>query len=383
MKNVDRKHWLFSLTNIAAIIYCTMLLYATACLLKKPAYNWDMLPYMGVVLSYDQTDIKVIHNEVYATAKKEVPAVYYNRMVDPLNAYRNRVAQNPDVFYSQFPFYMVKPLYTRLAWCFYKAGIVLPMATVLPSVVAYVLIGILLFTWLKIYRNAWWACIGSMLIMLSPPLITVAGLSSPDAISGLLVFASVFFLTEKKSLTGAIICLLLSIFARLDNILPALFFLAIIFFVGKWDNKLSALTFSLLISLLCLAFFAVSTGVRSFGWSLLYYPAFAKQLNASYSNNSNFDFAAYLSLAKSQLTTGLYFSFISIFFFLVLLLVWNSTGYKFSQLTLEQTLAVVFLLIIVIRFILQPLVADRIYIPYYLSVFVFLVKKNSLIINRL
>src|ERR1700712_1641175 len=130
MENVNRKHWLFSSTNIAAIVYCAMLLYAAFCSLKKPAYNWDILPYMGVVLNYDEADVKMVHSEVYAIAKKEIPVVYYNRMVDPLNAYRSSVAQNPEVFRSQFPFYIVKPLYTRLAWCFYKAGIALPIATV-------------------------------------------------------------------------------------------------------------------------------------------------------------------------------------------------------------------------------------------------------------
>jgi hypothetical protein len=46
-------------------------------------------------------------------------------------------------------------------------------------------------------------------------------------------------------------------------------------------------------------------------------------------------------------------------------------------LSLEQSLSLTFILIIVTRFILQPLIADRLYIPYYLSVIVFLTKKYS------
>ena len=89
----------------------------------------------------------------------------------------------------------------------------------------------------------------------------------------------------------------------------------------------------------------------------------------------------YFALAKSQAMTGFFFSFLSLFIFLVLLLLWNGNGIHFKKLSLEQTFGLVFLLIILIRFILQPAIADRFYIPYYLSVFVFLAKKISLTEN--
>ena len=363
-------------------IYCVIILYAAACSLKKPAYNWDILPYMGVILSYDKADANTIHKNVYSIAKDQVPPVYYNRLVDPSNAYRNSVAQSPEKFRAQFPFYIVKPLYTGAAYLFYKAGIALPMSTVWPSVIAYFLTGLLLFFWLKKYWSGLYACIGSSLVMLSPPLLTVAGLSTPDALSGLLLFTAVYFLTEKKSTAGTFVFLLLAVFARLDNILPAVCFLSALFFTNNRNNKIPAGKIVFLFGILFLAYFAVSGNVRSYGWSVFYYPAFVKQLNSSYTANSIFDFKQYISLAKSQLMTGLYFSLISLFFFLVLFLLWNSSLSGFSRLTMEQALAVIFVVIIIARFILQPLVADRLYIPYYLSVIAFLVKKNSLAVSR-
>jgi hypothetical protein len=358
------------------------MLLATAYSLQKPAYNYDILPYMGVILSYDKTDIKIIHSEVYTIAKKEIPPLFYNRMVDPSNAYRSSVAQSPEVLRSQFPFYVVKPFYTRAAYLFYKAGICLTLATVWPSAIAYFLTGLLLFNWLKKYWPGWYACAGSSLIMLSPPVLNVAGLSTPDALSGLLLLAAVYFLAEKKSIGRTLLFLLLAVFARLDNILPAICLLSAIFFTNKWHHKISAVKIVFFFSLLLLAYFTVSGNARSFGWSILYYPAFAKQLNVSYTANSSFDFAAYLTLAKSQFTTGWYFSFISLFFFLVLFLLWDTSLSGFNSLTMEQVLAIVFALIIIVRFILQPLITDRIYVPYYLSVIVFVVKKYSLMTKR-
>lgn len=379
---VGRKKPVIALKYSILFVYCLSILCAAVWSLKKPAYNWDMLPYMGIILSYDQSDVKIIHRETYAIARDQIPTVYYKRLIDSSNAYRNTMAKNPAFFYSQFPFYIVKPLYTRAAYLFFRTGISLPMSTILPSVIAYFFTGLLLFSWIKKYWNDLYACIASLLIMLSPPLLTVAGLSTPDALSGLLLFTAAYFLTEKRSVVVTFIFLLLAIFSRLDNIIPAVFFMSVIFFTNKWSYKISGGKIILLFSILFLAYFAVSGNTHSFGWSIFYYPAFIKQLNTSYTINNSFDIKGYMELAKSQLITGLYFSFVSLFFFLVMLLLWNGTGFDPRKLTIEQMLAITFVVIMTGRFILQPLIADRVYIPYYLSVLAFLVKKSSIAINR-
>jgi hypothetical protein len=64
------------------------------------------------------------------------------------------------------------------------------------------------------------------------------------------------------------------------------------------------------------------------------------------------------------------------FLFLTVYYLWN-VPFSMKQLSPEQVLAMLFVLIIVVRFLLQPLVTDRLYIPYYLSLLAFLVKKNS------
>ncbi|MEP6747759.1 MAG: hypothetical protein ABJB86_08535 [Bacteroidota bacterium] len=376
------KYRKFAVNIFILLIYCLTIVCLAGWSLKNPSYNWDILPYMGVVLSYEKMDIKSIHNNVYATAQDEVSSVFYNRLIDPNNAYRSRVAQSPEIFRSQLPFYVVKPLYTRIAWLFYMAGISLSLSTVWPSVIAYFVTGLLLFFWLKKYWSGVYACIAGILIMLSPPLLSVAGLSTPDALSGLSLFSAVYFLTEKKSLAGTFIFLILAIFTRLDNIIPAICLMSGIFFTKKWVGKIPAGKKLVLFSLLLLSYFAVSSNAHSFGWSIFYYPVFAKQLNSSYTANNTFNFGEYAALAKSQVRTGLFFSFISLFFFLVAFLLWNASLFSFNKLTIEETFAAIFVLIILIRFILQPLIADRLYIPYYLSVIVFLVKKNSLVLRR-
>ena len=365
------------LKSLFLLIYCAIILFVSIYSLKKPAYNWDILPYMGVILSYENIDVKTIHDSVYNIAKKQIPSAFYNRMIDPSNKYRNRVAQSPEAFHMQLPFYVVKPLYTGLSYLFYKAGAPLLIATIWPSVISYFLIGLLLFYWLQKYWPVIFAFAGSLFIMFSSPLLSGANLSSPDMLSALLLFAAIYAIIERRSLAWTFFFLILSVFTRLDNIIPSIFFLTTLAFTNKWNPKIPVGKLSLLLAVMVLSYLAISFNVRSFGWSLFYYPSFVKQLNPSYNINNTFVFKDYVALAKSQLMTGLFFSFLSLFFFLVLLLLWNSPAFHFSRLTIEQTLGIVFVLIIMIRFVLQPLINDRLYIPYYLSVIIFLVKKYA------
>ena len=365
------------LKSLFLLIYCAIILFVSIYSLKKPAYNWDILPYMGVILSYENIDVKTIHDSVYNIAKKQIPSAFYNRMIDSSNKYRYHVAQSTEAFNLQLPLYVVKPLYTGLGYLFYKAGASLLIATILPSVLSYFLISLLLFYWLQKYWPAIFAFAGSLFIMLSSPLLSVANLSSPDMLSALLLFAAIYAIIERRSLAWTFFFLILSVFTRLDNIIPSIFFLTTLAFTNKWNPKIPVGKLSLLLAVMVLSYLAISFNVRSFGWSLFYYPSFVKQLNPSYNINNTFVFKDYVALAKSQLMTGLFFSFLSLFFFLVLLLLWNSPAFHFSRLTIEQTLGIVFVLIIMIRFVLQPLINDRLYIPYYLSVIIFLVKKYA------
>jgi len=365
------------LKNPFLFIYSAIILFVSIYSLKKPAYNWDILPYMGVILSYEKMDVKTIHDSVYSIAKNQIPSPFYNRMIDPSNRYRNRVAQSPEAFHLQLPFYVVKPLYTGLGYLFYKAGASLLIATILPSVISYFLISILLFYWLQKYWPLLFAFAGSLLIMGSSPLLSVANLSSPDMLSALLLFAAIYAIIERRSLAWTFLFLILGVFARLDDIIPAIFFLTTLAFTKKWSPKIPVGKLSLPLTVMLLSYLAISFNARSFGWSLFYYPSFVKQLNPSYDINNTFVFKDYIALAKSQLMTGLFFSFLSLFFFLVLLLLWDSPTFHFSTLTIEQTLGIVFVLIITIRFVLQPLISDRLYIPYYLSVIIFLIKKYA------
>lgn len=365
------------LKKVCVIIYALIFLFVSLFLFKRPAYNWDILPYMGVILLYDNYPIDVMHTEVYKVAKDQIPSKEYNRLSDLSKNYRGRMALNSNAFYSQLPFYIVKPLYTRTCWLLYKAGMSLTRSTMFPSIISYFFISLLLFHWLQKYLSLIYAFAGSVLIMLSSPVISVATLSTPDALSGLLLFAAVYTIVEKKRMPVTWVLLLLSIFARVDNILPASVLLVITFFKNDVKPNVYSIKLWGMILGMMFAAFLIAFKAHHFGWSPLYYPTFIKQLNVSYESLDAFSLPGYIDLVKSQLMTGLYFSSVMIFAFLMLLLLANPIPARLSELSHEETIAVAFAIIMLIRFILHPVIADRLYIAWYLSVFVFLAKKYA------
>src|SRR5665811_2268984 len=96
-----RNNQIALLKNPFLLIYCAIILFVSIYSLKKPAYNWDILPYMGVILSYEKIDVKTIHDSVYNIAKNQIPSTFYNRMIDSSNKYRHHLAQSTEAFNLQ------------------------------------------------------------------------------------------------------------------------------------------------------------------------------------------------------------------------------------------------------------------------------------------
>jgi hypothetical protein len=360
---------------LLTIIYFLCIMSVSIYAFEKPYYNWDALPYMAVALSYESDDAKFIHDTVYAIAKEQMPSIKYEQIIDTSMDYKKRMLQNTNDFYNLLPFYVVKPLYTGMIYLFYKGGISLLKATVLPSVVAYVLLGWLLFMWMKNYLPILFACLIALLIMLSAPVLEVVKTSSPDCLASFLLLMAFYFIIERKSLLIAFLFLLFSVFARLDDIIQFFFILSLLAFTHKWKEKLVLKNYFAMVLVIVVAYFLITSFASKFNWGLLYYPSFAKHLNLSYQANTAFSFKDYLALSVTHIVSGFFFTHFIVFMLLALIVFINKSSTKFSLLNFEQSLLLVIFLSIAVRFILQPIIADRFYVAYYLLIIILLVKK--------
>lgn len=362
---------------LAGGLFLCVILVAAAMAFRRPAYNWDILPYMAVVVreASPAVNMATIHRLTYGEAKREIPAPAYAQLTgNSTGSYRKKMAADAAAFYRQLPFYLVKPLYTAAALGFYKTGFSLPVSTVLPSLLGYILTAVLLFYWISRYLSGAVAVIASLLLMLSPPLLDMARSSGPDALSAFLLFAALYFILEKRSFIVAFLWLLLALLSRIDNILICILLFSFLFFRKKEGGRLPLWAYPVLLLPFAAVYILVCYPVVSFGWNILYYPSFISHLNAAHDLDATPSFGAYLALARGHLEQGLFHSHLVLFFLTAGLILMKKGRKDIRQLDEHRILILLLAAVIVIRFILYPDISDRFYIFFYLSAAILLIK---------
>jgi hypothetical protein len=344
---------------------------------KHPAYNFDMLGYMALIVRMDQThNIDEVHTITYNSARQFIPAEKYKTLTDT-PPFRKKFETDPSQFEKVLPNYIVKPLYIGTAWLFYKAGFSLPAATVMPSIVAYLIIGLFLFSWLKKYLQTAVAFLGGLLIMFSIFTVAVAGLSTPDCLSALFLFLSAYFILEKPNLAWMFLFFLLSIFTRVDNVIPCFFIISFLTFNKKW-KRISSKQYLLMVVALAIAYLCIILPVRQFGWSVFYYSEYAKHIDYSRDLDRAVSRSSWLALVWSKLVTAIVSTHFTFFLFLGLLVMGNPFVSS-RKLTFDQSFLLLLLSVIFFRFLLLPDLSDRFYFGFYLVIIILLVRKFSTI----
>ena len=339
----------------------------------RPLYNWDMLAYTHLILKMDHNDPKAAHERTYVLAQRHLPAEDYRKLSDSTHRFRNHMRQSAEAFEQQLPFYVVKPLYLVLVLASYKAGIPLPQATLVPSVLSYVGIGLLLFHWMGLFLRRGMTALCAFLIMISPPLLYIAKAASPDSLSCLLLLAVFYCIMEKPALRPLIFVMVLSILARLDNIVTCFLILCFLFFSRKWPLNLSFRQLTAWAGCFLFCYFLIGLLARSYGWSLFFYGDFMARLHPYYGTGGGFRFSSYVRVMYEHFMAGMNHSYLALF--LTLLVYLLRPPFSMRNLSFEKSFALLIPFILLVRFILFPEIADRFYIPFYLLILVLLAKE--------
>lgn len=369
--------------QLAYPLLLILLLPAAIYIYKNPAYNFDMLGYMALVIKMDQPgSIREIHNSTYSIARHQLPAEQYKKLTET-PSYRKKFEAEPSEFEKILPNYIVKPLYIGTCWLFYKTGVSLPMATVLPSIICYVFLGLLLFHWLSKYLGAPLALIGTSLLMYSTFVTAIARLSTPDLLSAVFLMLGFYFMLERKNVLWMFIFFLLSILARADNIITCFFIISFLNFSKKW-KVISRKQFLIMAACFIVCYIFIILPVRQFGWSLFYYSQYVKHIDYSRDFDQPITLPSHLSLAYSKLVTAFVSTSFTFFAFLGLLVLANKKislkGFSF-----DQSFLLLLGLIGLSKFLLLPDLSDRFYIGFYLTILVLLVRRffpNTLTVIR-
>ncbi|HEY0434058.1 MAG TPA: hypothetical protein VGC95_09310, partial [Chitinophagaceae bacterium] len=300
---------------VSFIVYGSIVLLMAVYCYLRPLYNWDALPYGYIVLSMQGRSAGSAHREVYKTLDRQVPPLPARALADSSNKYRWKMAADPEAFRAQLPFYTVKPLYLLTIYLSFVAGLPLFDAVHLASVVAFAGIAILLIIGMKKFTSAWVAATISLCLVLSPPFIEAAKLSSPDALSALFLLLGMNALAGARHRTSMVVFFALAILTRPDNLIAAMILCAF-----EWKSlRLTRASFTAIMLVFFSCYACDSFFAWKGGWSPFFYPDFARRLHPSYGGPAAFSGGAYLKLMYEHFLSGLNQSFVAVFLLVALL----------------------------------------------------------------
>jgi hypothetical protein len=200
---------------------------------QKPMYNWDMIAYMGVAVEYQEHNLQRVHNEVYSSLQREVPASVYAGLTADIDD-RHECAVSADAFAEELGFFRTKPLYTFLVFLFFTSGLPLVFSTLLPSIIASFVFLAIAYIWVAKYVKRYLAVIISAGIAFLPIVSEQARSSTPDALSSMLLLLTLYLLATNRKKQWVVLCMLLAVLARVDNVI---FAIVVSFYLFLWQKK--------------------------------------------------------------------------------------------------------------------------------------------------
>ena len=265
--------------QIAALAPAVLYFFVAAALASYaflwPSNNWDMLPYAGVIASWQTSDADAIHRDAYASIRG-LPEYAVLVGTGPVSKFKHDIFSDSIHFVQQLPFYSIKPLYCLLLAGLHRFGFSFPQSMAITSVCSFVILCVLTWFWLRRYLTQSQSMAFAALLVISPPIYTVARLASPDAL-GLMLFALALYLFLESShvVTGATI-LLLTLWVRPDSLILTGLLFCVLLLLKKIDFA-EWFTFC---AMALLSYWVIRVFAGPYSWSVLFHNSFITELTA-------------------------------------------------------------------------------------------------------
>lgn len=186
------------------------LLLAVACCVRPVSDDFDRYIYEAILRSRTQSPA-----EIYRTVKHESPRAEASSILD-----------SPEHMAQLEPLYAIRPLYIQAAELLYRAGLKPQLAINLVSAGSLFLLAFVLYSFTQSYLY-------SALLLCFPSVLLAGRIGTPDAFSSVLTVAGIAALIKERTFYGVLL-LMVSIWARTDNLLIVLAFVACL----AWQKKI-------------------------------------------------------------------------------------------------------------------------------------------------
>ena len=338
---------------------------------EKPAYNWDMISYIGAALSYEEKDVTKIHHDTYQSVLNAVPEDKHPSLLSII-PHHKILSERPDFFVSQLNGYHVKPLYVAGIYALHKLGLDLVFSTRLLAILPAIGLAILILIWLSRYYTMGYSCMFACLFATGAGIQSVELFSTPDMLSATLLVLGLYFLLEQRRPTAGAFILVLSVFARIDNIiLVNLIFCYFALFAPRGD-RLSLVQFGIFGFAATASYLAIGHLAQVDSWATMFHHSRGELIIDPADKAHSVTAAYYLgALANEYSIVPRFFAIkqTCLFAFLgitTVLLNRNRTASKSSALLAGLTVTV--LIAMVIRYFSFPLLEERYYFAHYIII---------------
>ena len=351
-------------------------LFITLCynvVIKGPLYNWDIVPYMAIVKNVDENNFEKVSISVYNELENKLTNDDYDKLTKS-SKYRKDMFNNHYALEEQISFYRLKVIYNITSYICNRIGFDLSNATVVPNYISYFLIGILFFYFLSTFVNSTISLIVTIGIMATEQVIQLARLSTPDALSTLVILFTVYCIYNKKSVLLIYTLLLLSVMIRPDNILfvPLM---SIYFYFTRSGKFRQIIIFS---SLIIIIYVSSELVFPHPGWETLFYHAFVERVTYPVSNPQSISLEMYVNVI-SQMNFKLY----SFGVILIALIIQSAKQIVLKSWSNGDLLFYLLFAWVILKRIIFPINDERFYISIVLIFIIFMIKNlNDIIIHK-
>lgn len=248
---------------------------ALALAARSPAYNWDLIPYTGVVLEIETRDVERLHARTYADVERAVPPDVFATLTR--GSYRGRVFEDPRVFHEQLGLNRVRPLYIALLYVLHKCSVPIVTAMALVSLASAVWMAVAIR---RLLRHAFSPPAGALvafLVVVASGCLDVARLYTPDALAHALVLVAVDRIVARR-LRIATLFLALSLLARPDNIVTVIGIVLYATLLAPGEYRLPRrIGVAAILGAAAVALLVHRLG-GGFGWNALFYASFVERI---------------------------------------------------------------------------------------------------------
>lgn len=360
-------------------------------------YNVDLEAYVGLVYKAEYPEMKIgeIHKKVYTELKGTNPKLFGitpqdEEIAEGENTYYKVLSENPKAYEEELQLFSVKPFYNFMNLMFFKLGFKVTTSIFLTSILSYVLILVLIFTFLiRILKNYPLAFIITILISLFKPLLEASRYASADSLSCLMLLLSLYAFTVRKNHLAATIFSMLCILTRPEYFILYSFLYILVYF---YRNTLQIKTADVFLSYgyIFLSFFLIQY-FNQISWSTLFMNQFTKVQIYPVSNPDSFYFPDYLNFIRKNIMLDFNGSYFPLLLIVIVIILAN----KFSLKSRESWVQCLFFgavyASVFLRFLVFPSLANRMMIGFYLIIILSLVYiqnsktdifKNSLVARK-